>query len=143
MNSITFLLVAAGRTAQRRLDEGLAEHGLSLRHIGALGHLVNRPDLSYSDLARRAGITSQSMHATVRRLEELDAVRREYPGHGHRARLEVTDHGRELLASAGRLAGRIDAELIGDLPAEQREPVRRVLCGIAVPQGLPPRNALL
>jgi DNA-binding MarR family transcriptional regulator len=142
VGSMTFLLVAAGRTAQRRLDEELAEHGLSLRHIGALGHLVNRPDLSYSDLARRAGITSQSMHATVRRLEELDAVRREYPGQGHRARLEVTERGRELLASAGAIAARIDEELIENLAAEDRDRLRRVLFGVAMPQGLgsPPKS---
>ena len=45
VTSSAFLLVAAGRTAQRRLDDALGERGLALRHIGALGHLARRPDL--------------------------------------------------------------------------------------------------
>lgn len=135
--SLTLLLVGAGRQAQRRLEDALAPHGLTLRHLGALGHLSRRPDLSYSDLARRAGVTSQSMHATVRQLEALDAVRRDHPGHGHRARLEVTDRGRELLATAGQAAAAIDQELFGD-EVEARAELRSLLAPIAMPTGVTP-----
>ena len=84
--------------ASRRSSAGI---GLTLRHLGALGHLSHRPDLSYSDLARRAGITTQSMHATVRALEDLGAVSRTLAGQGHPARLEITARGRELLRRSG------------------------------------------
>ena len=137
VTSTSFLLIAAGRTAQRRLDEALAERGLALRHVGALGHLARQPDLSYSDLARRAGITPQSMRATVRQLEELGAVRRTLPGHGHAARLEVTPHGRDLLAWAGEQARELDDELVGDVAPDQREAVRRALAAVAMPDGPP------
>lgn len=131
----TFQLIAAGRHAQERLERALQAHGLTLRHLGALGHLATQPDLSYSDLARRAGITAQSMHATVRTLEEMGAVRRELPGHGHRARLEVTPAGRELLEVARVAAHGIDADLLASIPASDRPAVSGFL-GSVVRQAL-------
>jgi DNA-binding MarR family transcriptional regulator len=137
VGSMSFLLIAAGRTAQRRLDRALGERGLALRHVGALGHLARQPDLSYSDLARRAGITAQSMRATVRHLEQLGAVRRSLPGHGHAARLEVTPHGRDLLAWAGEQAHTVDADVLDAVAPDQREALRRTLVAIAMPDGPP------
>jgi DNA-binding MarR family transcriptional regulator len=139
--STSFLLIAAGRTAQRRLDHVLGERGLALRHVGALGHLSRQPDLSYSDLARRAGITPQSMRATVRQLEQLGAVRRTLPGHGHAARLEVTPHGHDLLVWAGEQARALDDELLGDVGPGQRDVLRRALAAVAMPDGPPMPSA--
>jgi DNA-binding MarR family transcriptional regulator len=135
--STSFLLIAAGRTAQRRLDGALGERGLALRHVGALGHLARQPELSYSDLARRAGITPQSMRATVRQLEQLGAVRRTLPGHGHAARLEVTSHGHDLLVWAGEQARGLDDELLADVAPDQRDALRRALAAVAMPDGPP------
>ncbi|MDQ2707033.1 MAG: MarR family transcriptional regulator [Actinomycetota bacterium] len=39
-----------------------------------LGHLAGEPGLSYSELGRRAGVTAQSMQATLRQLEERGAA---------------------------------------------------------------------
>jgi DNA-binding MarR family transcriptional regulator len=135
--STSFLLIVAGRMAQRRLDGALGERGLALRHVGALGHLARQPDLSYSDLARRAGITPQSMRATVRQLEQLGAVRRTLPGHGHAARLEVTPHGHDLLVWAGEQARALDDDLLGDVAPDQRDALRRALSAVAMPDGPP------
>jgi DNA-binding MarR family transcriptional regulator len=129
-DSIALMLVAAGRVLSRRVEDELETLGLTLRHYGALGHLAHRPDLSYSDLARRAGITTQSMHATVRTLEERGAVRRSLPGHGHAARLEITDEGRALLASVTGAAARVDQELLGHLTDEQRGGLRAGLLAL-------------
>jgi DNA-binding MarR family transcriptional regulator len=132
-DSLTLLLVTAGRVLSRRLEDELAALDLTLRHYGALGHLSHRPDLSYSDLARRAGITTQSMHATVRALEERGAVRRSLPGHGHAARLEITDHGRQLLAAVSRAAAGLDQQLLAHLTDEQRSGLRAGLLALAPP----------
>lgn len=134
--STALLFIAAGRTVQRRVETALAEHGLTLRHVGALGHLAANPNLSYSDLGRRAGVTAQSMHATVNRLEELGAVSRQHGGHGRPARLEVTAHGRALLARAGEIAAALDDELLGTLPVADRADLARLLLAVA---GGPPR----
>ncbi len=133
-SSAVLLLVGAGRVLQRRVDEELAALGLTLRHLGALGHLAHRPDLSYSDLARRAGVTAQSMHATVRGLEEMGAVRRTLAGHGHPARLEVTDRGRELLDAVRTTAERLDRELLAGLSEEQRADLRTALTALGAPR---------
>ncbi|GGK27670.1 hypothetical protein GCM10011583_69620 [Streptomyces camponoticapitis] len=131
--SVALLMVAAGRMLSRRVEDELAELGLTLRHYGALAHLSHRSDLSYSDLARRAGITTQSMHATVRALEQRGAVTRTLPGHGHAARLEVTEEGRRLLTEAGEATARLDRELFGHLSEDERDGLRLGLSALAPP----------
>ena len=120
VTSTTMLLVAAGRIAQRRIDAALAEHGLTLRHLGALGHLAHSPDLSYSDLARRAGVTVQSMHATIAALIERGAITTADPARGRRAQLRLTEHGTQLLTTAAGIAQRLDPEWGLDGPARDR-----------------------
>jgi DNA-binding MarR family transcriptional regulator len=123
--STTMLLIGVGRVVQRRFDGALAEHGLTLRHIGALGHLAHSPDLSYSDLARRAGVTVQSMHATIAALVERGAISAADTGRGQRAQLRLTADGRALLATAAAIAHRLDATWdLGDLDLA---PLRAVL----------------
>lgn len=112
ISSTTMLLIGAGRGAQRRLEDALSEHGLTLRHLGAMGHLARSPGLSYSDLARRARITPQSMHATMVQLTELGAVTTETRGRA--AHPQLTEHGHHLLAVAAEVAAACDAELGAD-----------------------------
>ncbi|MFJ8940600.1 MarR family winged helix-turn-helix transcriptional regulator [Streptomyces sp. NPDC102365] len=128
--SLALLLVGAGRAAQRRIEDALATDGLTLRHLGALSHLSRRPDLSYSDLARRAGVTAPSMHATVRQLQDLGVVAGVGTGQGQRARLEVTPQGHELLAGVAERLHGIDEELLEGLPEEHREHVKAFLAGV-------------
>ncbi|MEU3711924.1 MarR family winged helix-turn-helix transcriptional regulator [Streptomyces catenulae] len=116
--STVILVIAAGRRLQERMEDRLGEIGLSVRLFSALGHLSRDADLSYSDLARRAGVTSQSMRATVLLLEEQGAVERTLQGQGHRARLELTDEGRALLARARDLVAELDAEFLADAGEE-------------------------
>ena len=139
-NTAAMLVIVAGRMLQGRYEAELAESGLTMRHLGALGHLAHQPDLSYSDLARRSRVTSQSMHATVRQLEELGAVRRTLAGQGHRARLEVTERGQQLLDTARRAAFALDAQLTADIPEADRATFLRVLTTMLgpLPQNLTP-----
>lgn len=119
--------IRAGRVLQTRLEGELAELGLTMRHFGALGHLSRRPDLSYSDLARRSGVTTPSMLATVRGLEALGAVRRTIAGQGHPARLVVTDSGAELLEQARVIVGQLDDELAVRLTRTQQDTLAKAL----------------
>ena len=139
-NTAAMLVIVAGRMLQGRFEAELTGVGLTMRHLGALGHLAHQPDLSYSDLARRSRVTSQSMHATVRQLEELGAVRRTLAGQGHRARLEVTERGQQLLDTARQAAFGLDAQVMADIPEADRETFLRVLTTMLGPiaQNLPP-----
>ena len=114
------LLVALGRQVEAWLDAALEPAGLSLRLMGALGHLARQPGLSYTELAGRARVTPQSMHATVARLIEAGAVAPAGTGRGRRALLEVTPQGHRLLASGQQAVAGVDAELrgLGPLPPD-------------------------
>jgi DNA-binding MarR family transcriptional regulator len=133
VTSITMLLIGAGRVAQRRLEEALREHGLTLRHLGALGHLARNPELSYSDLARRVAVTVQSMHSTIAALVELGAIEVETAERGRPARLRLTARGHDLLRTAGAVAHDLDARLpLGELDGQT---LRAALREVARPPG--------
>ncbi|MFF1307952.1 MarR family transcriptional regulator [Streptomyces sp. NPDC058307] len=78
------------------------------------------PGISYSELARRAGVTAQSAQATVRQLEQRGAVeRRSFPGRGHTAELHITDKGYDLLEAGRRAYASSDKDLSLALDSEQ------------------------
>ena len=82
-----------------------------MRHVSALGHLRRQPGLSYSELARRAGITVQSMQATLTALEDAGAVERYGGGRGRAVTLTITPRGEQLLDGALRAFDRVDRDL--------------------------------
>ncbi|WP_262365792.1 MarR family winged helix-turn-helix transcriptional regulator [Gordonia sp. OPL2] len=96
--STAFLLMAVGRRIRDRIERALSSEGIALRHVSALGHLSRTPGLSYSELARRASVTPQSMQATLRTLEDRGAIERAGEGgRGRTATLTITAEGRRLL----------------------------------------------
>lgn len=123
-----FLLIALGRVVREQAEAGLKAHGLALRHVSALGHLSRDPGLSYSELGRRAGVTAQSMQATLRQLEELGAVERRTPaGRGRTAELHVTDPGAALLSTGLGVIAAVEERLLADLPPDEREQLAATL----------------
>lgn len=126
--SAAFLLSGLGRIVREEIETSLRGLDLSLRHLSALGHLSRTPGLSYSELGRRAGVTAQSMQATLRQLESVGAVERiTLAGRGRTAELHVTDEGRELLARGREAVGRVDDSLLGDLEPQEKEQLTRLL----------------
>ena len=115
------LLAVLGRQVEAWVNGSLEQVGLSLRLMGVLGHLAQQPGLSYTELAGRARVTPQSVHATVAALIEAGAVAPAGSGRGRRALLEVTPRGRELLAAGQDVVSAIDAQLraLGGLPPDQ------------------------
>jgi len=118
--SAAFLVMALGRLVRDEVEAELRSQGLPLRHLSALGHLAGEPGLSYSELARRAGVTAQSMQATLRQLEQSGAVeRRTEPGRGRTAHLEVTAVGADLVAAGHAAMTDADRRLLDALPTDQ------------------------
>ena len=119
--SVSLFLISLGRRARSRVEVALREHGIAYHHLSALGHLRRQPGLSYSELARRARVTVQSMQTTVTHLEQLGLVDRGVPtSRGRRAELQVTDHGVRVLSAAEAAIRALDEELldgIGDRAA--------------------------
>jgi DNA-binding MarR family transcriptional regulator len=123
-----FLLISLGRMLREDVDEALRPLALSMRHLSALGHLSRQPGLSYSELARRAGITPQSMQATLQQLEQLQAVERlTIAGRGRTARLHVTPTGLDLLRQGRQVIQDAEEDLLTGIPVEQRGPFTAVL----------------
>jgi DNA-binding MarR family transcriptional regulator len=123
-----FLLIGLGRALRDQADAGLRELGLSLRHLSALGHLARQPGLSYSELARRARVTVQSMQATLNQLEDLGTIeRRTTPGRGRTAQLHLTEPGRELLARAMDVLRVADRRLAAQLGPDDHRTLSRIL----------------
>ena len=119
--SPVMLLIALGRIAREELDDVLAGDGLSLRHLGALGHLRRTPRLSYSGLGRRAGVTAQSMQATVSHLERIGAVSRsDATGRGRAADLTVTSAGVAALERAEAAIAVVENWLLASIPGDDR-----------------------
>lgn len=122
--STSFLLMSVSSKIRARVEAALKSEGISMRHLSALGHLSRDGELSYSELARRASVTPQSMQATLGKLEQRGAVGRATdPGRGRTSRLFVTDEGTRLLrigqeaiADVDRiLSAHIDPDVIGRL----------------------------
>nr|WP_269330558.1 MarR family winged helix-turn-helix transcriptional regulator [Kineosporia babensis] len=117
-----------GRTIRTEVEAGLKVEGTSLRHLSALGHLNREPGLSYSELGRRAGVTAQSMQATLRQLEDLGAVeRRTLPGRGRTAELAVTEIGTGMMTTGFRVISEVEAKILEPLDEEQRRALTALL----------------
>jgi len=117
--SPSFLLIGLARRVREEVETALHAQGLTLRHLSALGHLAGEPGLSYSELGRRAGVSAQSMQATVGHLEARGAVeRRTDAGRGRTARLHVTDTGTRLLGEGQNALAAADQRLHAAIPAE-------------------------
>jgi DNA-binding MarR family transcriptional regulator len=117
--SAAFLVMALGRRMRERVEEVLRAEGITMRHLSALGHLSRDSGLSYSELARRASVTPQSMQSTLAKLEERGAVTRTTDsGRGRTARLVVTDEGARLLGLGRDAIAELDRVLADQVDAE-------------------------
>jgi DNA-binding MarR family transcriptional regulator len=133
--NLAFLLMAAGRRIRERVEDELRADGITVRHVSALGHLRREPGLSYSELARRAGITVQSMQATLTALEDAGAVERDGGGRGRAVTLTITPRGEQLLDGALRAFDRADRDLAALLTPEAAQDLATLLAGYL---GVPP-----
>jgi DNA-binding MarR family transcriptional regulator len=126
--SPAFFLMALGRRVRSDVEENLRGSGLTLRHVSALGHLAHQPGLSYSELARRVGVSAQSMQATLSQLEQRRAVEKRTPGgRGRTAQLHLTATGESLLVQGRDAISRADGQLLACLTGQQREQLTTLL----------------
>lgn len=105
-------MVLQARLVEERIEAELAPLGLSMRKFGVLGHLRATPGLSFSALARRAGIKVQSLHPIIDALKGEGYVRTVGEvSQGRAATLELTDAGIEAVESGSRLLGEVDRSM--------------------------------
>lgn len=108
-------MIVQARVVEQRVETELKSLGLSLRRLGLLGHLGAAPGISFSELARRAGIKVQSLHPIVDALLEQGFVTTVGGvGQGRAAVIQLTAQGAEAADRAKHLLTKIDGELFAD-----------------------------
>lgn len=117
---VPFQLYAAGRLIERELTDRLGALGLTMRLVGILGHLTRSPALSYSELARRADVSVQSMHGSIRPLI-AEGIVEGVGTAGQAAQLSITTAGRATLERAQAVIAAYEDELLeaAGMPAEE------------------------
>lgn len=109
------VLILHARGLESRLEDALRSHDLSIRKLGLLGHLLSSPGISFSDLARRAGIRVQSLQPIVSAMIDDNLVRTVGSvGQGRAAVLELTDVGRAALREASAVISQIEDDVFAD-----------------------------
>lgn len=135
----SYVLARLTRIVQRRLEEALQPHALTLPQFTTLTVLLRRPGLSNAQLARRAYVTPQSMQEVLRTLEERGLVSRAASAENLRIlKASLTAAGKRLVTLAERDAAEVDEALLGGLtPFERKQFVKSILkCVIGLGGGL-------
>src|SRR5580658_7667294 len=82
MGRVGYLIKRAQTVLHDAMADALGSHDLTVTQFAVLTGLDEEPGLSNADLARRAFVTPQSMHAVLQELERLQlGVRRPHPRH--------------------------------------------------------------
>jgi DNA-binding MarR family transcriptional regulator len=115
-----YLLKRAELAVRSCVEVALAQFDLTPVQFLLLYRLRDHAELSGAALARDIGVRPQSVIGLIGPLEEKGILEREpSPVHGRVLHLRLTTAGKRLLADAIRVAGRIEAELLGDLDDKQ------------------------
>ena len=129
---VGYLVYRVERRLRARLDEEVRLHGVSTPEYVTLSVLRERDGLSCAQLARWAFVTPQAMNLVISSLERRKLVRRRPdPGHGRVLRTSLTPKGLAMLGRCEESMDRIEADMLGDLPPETVEVVRRALGSFA------------
>lgn len=111
-----------------RLERALRAEDLTLAQHNALQHAARTPGVSAAEIARRSGITAQSMGAAVNQLVERGLLRREpHPTSRRSMRLFATDEGHSAAARAASIGTRIESEMSSPLSPDDKSTIHRLL----------------
>lgn len=134
-----FLLAQIGAHAAGRFAGRIAEHDLTPPIAGILGLLASSPGTSQQELATRLGMLPSRLVAFVDDLERRGLVQRVRDEVDRRRNsLRLTDAGRSMLATVGKVGREHESALLAGLSARERTELVRLLGRIADEQGLTP-----
>lgn len=122
-------LAVVSARAHRLFSRAYAERaGVSVAEWQVLSVLARSGDLSATDVARKAAMDKVKVSRAVRSLLERRLLRRAEDRHDRRVRrLAVTALGRRAHAAVVPLAQALESEMLGPLPAEDRQRLRAAL----------------
>ena len=99
----------------------LEPSGLTVTQFAVLTALGEEPGLSNADLARRAFVTPQTMHAVLQELESRQLLaRRAHPQHRRVLPAELTEAGARVLGEAAGAVDEVEERMLGNLSDQAR-----------------------
>jgi DNA-binding MarR family transcriptional regulator len=117
-----FLIVRIAEAVDRAFVGALADLGLKGRDLRLLVLVDRTPGLSQRELAQQLGVDAGNLVAILDALEAAGLVERgRDPRDRRHRRVELTPHGREVLAKALRATAAVERELVADLPPAERD----------------------
>jgi DNA-binding MarR family transcriptional regulator len=121
MARVGYLIKRAQTVLHDAMADALGSHDLTVTQFAVLTALDEEPGLSNADLARRAFVTPQSMHAVLQELERLQfVVRRPHPQHRRVLQAELTEAGRRTLKSANNSVNAVEEQMLRKLSGSAR-----------------------
>ena len=125
---IGYLLKVTQQALHGAMERTLRDVGLTVSGYAALSLLAERPDLSNAELARRSFVTPQTMNELLQKLEVRGLIERR--AHAVRGRIlpfRLTPSGEALLTGGHQRVRAIEARMVADLTADEREHLRTAL----------------
>jgi len=121
MARVGYLIKRAQTVLHDAMADALGSHDLTVSQFAVLTALDEEPGLSNADLARRAFVTPQSMHAVLQELESRQLlVRRTHPQHRRVLQAELTASGRATLEKAADAVDAVEGRMLGKLSDQAR-----------------------
>lgn len=121
-------LKRAQQALRGTMDGVLGDLRLTAPQYAALAVVEAAPGVSSAELARRAFVTPQTMHAIVAGLEARVLLAREArPGHGRVLAAELTGEGHALVARAHDAVRTVEERMASALAAEERRQLFELL----------------
>jgi len=101
---------------RQRLENELAELGITAAQNAALLAIAVNPQISNAQLARAAFVSPQTMQNILVNLVRAGLVRRTpHPSHGRIIMSELTDQGRKTVEAGARAADTVEKEMLTGL----------------------------
>jgi DNA-binding MarR family transcriptional regulator len=118
---VGYLIKRAQTVLHDAMVDALGSHDLTVTQFAVLTALDEEPGLSNADLARRAFVTPQSMHAVLLELERLQfVVRGPHPQHRRVLQAALTQAGRRTLTSAANAVNALEEQMLRTLSSPAR-----------------------
>ncbi|MHA6763895.1 MarR family winged helix-turn-helix transcriptional regulator [Streptacidiphilus sp. PAMC 29251] len=117
-----------GQAASQRLEKALRPLDLNLAQLRCLTQVGLFPGISSAEVARRAGLTAQSMGAAVTGLINRDLVTRSpHPSNRRILELRLSEAGLDLADQAQELVEEVQERMFAVLSAEEQATVQALL----------------
>lgn len=123
-----YLVKEVSSALRSAMEDVLRPLGMNITHYSCLELLAQRPGLSNSELARGTFVTRQSMNVLLQALErDGEVVRAATPAAGKALPTELTERGRERLATATAAVRGVEVRMLSGLDDADRATTFRAL----------------